>query len=90
MPQGEEIQAQRIFEQPADAISFYSDFAQVVASGNEVLLQFYETIPGPPEADGHVRVARTRLRATVIVSRPHAGRIGEIVRERLQASEGAR
>lgn len=90
MPKQEEIQVERTIEQPADAISFYSDFAQIVATGNEVLLQFYETIPGPPEADGHVRVARTRLRATVIVSPPHAGRIGEIIRERLQASEGAR
>ena len=84
MPQEEGIEAQRVFEQPADAISFYSDFAQVVASGNEVLLQFYETIPGPPGPDGQVQIARTRLRATVMVSPPHAGRIGQIIRERLQ------
>jgi len=84
MPQEEGIQIQRVFEQPVDAISFYSDFAQVVASGNEVLLQFYETIPGPPGPDGRLQIARTRLRATVMVSRPHAMRIGEVIRERLQ------
>jgi len=83
MPQEEGIEAQRVFEQPADAISFYSDFAQVVATGNEILLQFYETIPGPPGADGLVQMVRTRLRATVIVSRPHAARIGQVIREKL-------
>lgn len=84
MPQEEGHKARRVFEQPADAISFYSDFAQVVASGNEVLLQFYETIPGPPGPDGQVQIATTRLRATVMVSRPHAERIGQIIREQLQ------
>jgi hypothetical protein len=83
MPQEEGIQAQRVFEQPADAISFYSDLAQVIATPNEVLLQFYETIPGPPGPDGLVQTARTRLRATVMLSRAHATRIGEIMREKL-------
>jgi hypothetical protein len=43
-----EIQIQRIFEQPPDAISFYSDMAQILSTGNEVIIQFYEAIPGPP------------------------------------------
>lgn len=79
MTQQERAQAQRIFEQPADAISFYSDFTQVLASGEEVLLQLYETIPGPPEPEGRVQVFKTRLRATVMVSRPNARRIAELL-----------
>lgn len=84
MAQEEGIQAQRVFEQPADAISFYSEFAQVVVTETEVLLQFYETIPGSPGADGKVQIVTTRLRATVMLSRAHARRIGEVMRERLQ------
>lgn len=84
MPQEEGFQAQRVFEQPADAISFYSDFARIADTGNEVLLQFYETIPGPPGPDGAVQMARTRLRATVMVSRQHAGRIGQLLLERAE------
>lgn len=82
MPQEEGIQAQRVFEQPADAVSFYCDFAQIIGSENEVLMQFYETIPGPPEPDGHVRIANTRLRATVMVSRAQAGKISQLLLER--------
>lgn len=82
MPQEEGIEAQRIFEQPADAVSFYCDFAQIIGSENEVLMQFYETIPGTPEPDGHVRIAKTRLRATVMVSRAQAGKIGQLLLER--------
>lgn len=29
-----EIEVQRIFEQPADAVAFYSDMAQVMSTGN--------------------------------------------------------
>ena len=46
------VQVTRIFEQPADAISLYSDFAQIMGTGHEVVLQFYETIPGPPGPGG--------------------------------------
>lgn len=38
----------RVFERPADAISFYSDLVQVIGIEREGLLQFYETILGPP------------------------------------------
>jgi len=79
------IQAQRLFEQPADSASFYSDMAQVVSTGNEVILQFYETIPGPPGADGNITVVRTRLRATVTVSVKHAANIGNLLIQRLTA-----
>jgi len=80
----EHAQVQRIFEQPPDAISLYSDMAQVIRAPNEIVLQFYETVPGPPGPDGKITVVRTRLRATVTVSIPHAANIGDILRTRTQ------
>lgn len=79
MPQEKGHKADRVFEQPADAISFYSDFAQVLGTENEVLLQLYETIPGSPGPEGRVEMVRTRLRATVIVSPKQARTIGELL-----------
>ena len=85
MTQGEQpAQIQRVFEQPSDAISLYSDVAQVVRTANEIVFQFYDTIPGPPGPDGSITVVRTRLRATITVSIPHAANIGEILRTRTQ------
>lgn len=46
------VQIERFYEHPPDAISFFSDIAQVINTGNEILLQFYETIPGPPGVEG--------------------------------------
>jgi len=63
---------QRLFEQGPDAISFYTDFAQVINTGNEVVFQFYETIPGPPGPNGQILNVRTRLRATVQLNITHA------------------
>jgi len=83
---GQFQQAQRLFEQPSDAVSFYSDMAQVLRTGNEIVLQFYETIPGPPGPDERITVVRTRLRATIMVSIPHATNIGEVLRTRIQES----
>lgn len=72
-------QVSRVYEQPPDAVSFYSDFAQIIGTGHEVVLQFYETIPGAPGPGGQVQMARTRLRATIIVSIPHATNIGSLL-----------
>ena len=77
----------RIFEQPPDAISFYSDMAQVSNTGREVLLQFYETIPGPPGPDG-ITQARSRLRATVIVSLAHAANLERLLRVQRDQAAG--
>lgn len=73
-------QITRVFEQPPDAISLYSDFAQIFGTGHEVVLQFYETIPGAPVAGGGaIQMVRTRLRATIVVSIPHAANIGNLL-----------
>jgi hypothetical protein len=78
-----EIQIQRIFEQPPDAISFYSDMAQILSTGNEVIIQFYEAIPGPPAGPaGQITNMRTRLRSTVTVSFSHARNIGKLLIEK--------
>jgi len=70
----------RVFEQPEGAISCYSDFAQVIGTGHEVVLQFYETIPGAPAGPGsHIQMIRTRLRATISVSVPQAKNIGNLL-----------
>lgn len=77
-------QATRIFEQPSDALSFYSDFAQVIRTGHEILLQFYETIPGPPSPpEGAVTIVRTRLRVTIVVGAAHATNIGKLLLQRV-------
>lgn len=74
----------RVFEQPSDAISFYSDMAQVISTGNEITLQFYETIPGPPGGPkGNILSVRTRLRATVTISKAHARNIGDLLLKRV-------
>jgi len=83
MPNGKESQqgqqVARVFELPPDALSCYSDHAQVMSTGNEVLLQFYETIPGPPGPDGRIAQVRTRLRATIILSPQHAQNLGKLL-----------
>lgn len=68
---------ERVFEQPPDSISFYCEMGQVFATENEIVLQFYETIPGSPNPEGKITKVRTRLRATVTLSIPHAVNIGK-------------
>jgi len=77
-----EIQIQRVYEQPPDAVSFYCDMTQILSTGNEIILQFYETIPGPPGPGGPLTHMRNRLRSTVTISFPHARNIGKLLIER--------
>lgn len=79
-------QVSRIFEQVPDAISLYSDMAQVIGTGREVVLQFYETIPGAPGPDGKIQMVRTRLRATITLSIPHAATLGNLLIQHSQKS----
>ena len=76
---GQASQISRIFEQPPDATSLYSDFAQVIGTENEITLQFYETIPGAPGPGGQVQMVRTRLRVNVVISKAHALNIGQLL-----------
>ena len=80
-------QMSRLFEQPSDSISFYTDFGQVVQTGNEIVLQFYETIPGLPDPDGGIKNVRSRLRATITLSIPHARTIGKLLVEKTKEVE---
>src|SRR5271157_4190147 len=64
--------AMRLFEQGPEAVSFYSDFSQIINTGSEIVFQFYETIPGPPGPNGLILNVRTRLRATIQFSSAHA------------------
>lgn len=77
--------AKRVWEQPPDAISLYSDIAQVLYTGHEVMLQFYETIPKPPDAEGKITEATSRLRATVALSPAHALTLGKTLMKQLEA-----
>ena len=79
-------QINRIFEQPADSVSFYSDVAQILGTEHEVVLQFYDSIPGAPGPGGAIQLVRSRLRSTIVVSRAHAANIGRLL---LQQSGGA-
>ena len=79
-----QMQASRVYEQPPDAISLYSDIVQILATGHEVVLQFYETIPGPPGPGGQIQMVRTRLRATITVSMAHASNIGNLLLKQIQ------
>ena len=38
--EGGESQVRRVFEQPLDALSTYSDLTQIVGTANEIILQF--------------------------------------------------
>lgn len=78
------MEVSRVFEQPADAISSYSDFAQIFGTGHEVMLQFYESIPGPPGPGGAVQIVRSRLRATIVVSLAHAANIGRLLLQQIE------
>ncbi len=82
---GKELTLSRLFEQPPDAISFYSDLVQISNTGQEVLLQFYETIPGAPVPDGMTPV-RSRLRATVMMSLAHADTLERTLRRQREQS----
>ena len=82
--EGTPIRAKRVFEQPSDILSMYSDYAQVVGTGHEVIVQFYETIPGIPLPSGAPETVTTRLRATIVISRAHAANLGKSL---LQNSE---
>jgi len=75
-------QIARSFEQSPDAISFYCDFANVVATGNEVVMQVYETIPGMPDREGKITNAVSRLRATITLSVSHAQNLGKVLVEK--------
>jgi len=77
-------EAIRVFEQPPDSISFYCDYAQILGTEHEVVLQFYESIPGPPvPPGGAIANVRTRMRATVVVSQAHAENIGRLLLQRI-------
>jgi hypothetical protein len=82
-----EIQVPRFYEQPPDAISFFSDIAQILYTGNEIVLQFYETIPAPPDSKGAINNVRSRLRATITVSTPHAHNIGKLLLEKFEEAK---
>lgn len=73
---------ERIYEQPPDSISFFCEMGQVFGTGNEIIAQFYETIPGPPGPDGKITRVRTRLRATIVLSMSHAANIGKMLVEK--------
>jgi len=75
------LKAERIFEQPPDSISLYCDVVQVFGTKNEVVVQFYETIPGPPGPEGKITKVRTRLRATITLSHSHAANMGKLLVE---------
>jgi hypothetical protein len=78
------VQIERIFEQPPHAVSFYCDLGQVLSTGNEIVVQFYEVIPGPPEPEGEITKVRTQLRATVTLSKLHARNIAKLLLERTE------
>jgi len=73
---------ERVFEQPPDSISFYCEMGHVLATGNEIILQFYDIIPGAPNLKGNIEKVKTRLRATITLSYPHAANIGKLLTER--------
>ena len=81
------VPIERFFEQSPDAISFFFDFAQVAHTGNEMVIQFYETIPGPPGVEGHIAKVRTRLRATITIGLAHAQTLGKLLTEKVEVKQ---
>ena len=81
---------ERAFEQPPDAITCYADLVQTVVTEHEVIVQFYEPVPGPPAAgQGGPSIMRSRLRATIILNKPHAARLATSLTEASRAAAGA-
>lgn len=80
----------RIFEQPPDALVFYADFAQIIATGAEIIMQFYETIPGAPGPGGKVTMVRSRLRATVVTSPQHATTFARLILQQADTTTPAK
>ncbi len=74
----------RIYEQPDNAISLYSEMAQIIGTGNEIVIQFYESIPGPPDKEGKITKVTSRLRATVTISKAHAKNVGKLLLEEVK------
>lgn len=86
MAEFQDVRAQRHIEQPPDAISLYSDLAQVLGTEHEVYIQFYETIPKAPDAEGKVTEVTSRLRVTVVLSPAHALTLGKTLTEKIKAT----
>lgn len=82
-----EAEIVRTFTQPVDAISFFSDYAQVLVSGDGITMQIYETIPGVPSGDGKVSSVTTRLRATVSMTEERARALAAALEKSAVASE---
>ena len=79
--------AKRVFEQPLDAISIYAEYVQVLGTENEVVIQFYDIVPGIPSVSEGVSEAkeiRTILRANVVMSPRLAERLTNILRNRFE------
>ena len=87
LPDVRGTQAKRLLEQPPDAISLYSDLAQVLGTDHEVFLQFYESIPKAPDAEGRVTEVTSRLRVTVVLSPAHALRLGRSLVRKTEETE---
>ncbi len=77
-----EVEAKRVFVQPSDAPAFYSDLTQVVATKREIVLQFYQNIPGPPTSEGDIVEITSRLQATIALNLTHAKKLGKLLLER--------
>jgi len=73
---------ERYFEQSPEAISFYCDYTQIIATGHEVVMQLYETIPAPPSRDGKITKVMSRLRGTITLSIAHAQNLGKLLVEK--------
>jgi hypothetical protein len=80
-------QTKRKFVQGAEAISFFSDYTQLVVTEDGVLLQHYETIPGTPDDTTHIQDVTSRLRATVMMSQGSLTRLIKVGQELLDKKE---
>ena len=85
--EGTAAQVRRNFEQSPNALSVYSDYAQIIGTDNEVILQFYETIPGIPGPGGASEMVTTSLKATIVVSLAHAANIGRLILSSIPANQ---
>ena len=78
------ITAKRVMEQPPDALVMFSDYAHILSTGNEVILQFYETTPKAPDDEGVIREVTSRLRVTVVLSPAHALNVVKTMQQQLE------
>ncbi len=79
----EKLKVTRVLNNQKMQFHFFLDYAQIINTEKEIVMQFYESIPGPPSPDSQIKNVKTRLKATITVGLPHAETIGKLLLKKM-------